>query len=87
MKKLLIITLAAVSIGAPAFAGNCGSQTNRLFQIKNQLDSTPRNNRAAYSQLLNAFNQQKQIVLDCNRNDARNARQDPFWYRYQNSGR
>lgn len=86
MKNLLIIAFLSASIASPAFADNCAPQINRLFQIKNRLDSTPRSNRAEHSQLLDAFNQQKQVVWQCNQNKLANTPQDPFWFRQMNRG-
>ncbi|MES5097656.1 hypothetical protein ABUK73_05440 [Agrobacterium sp. BA1120] len=86
MKILFITALAAISMTAPAYADNCAPHINRLFQIKNRLDSTPRSNRHEHSQLLDAFNQQKQVVWQCNQNKLANTPQDPFWYRQMNRG-
>lgn len=89
MLRLLIPTLLSVSIVAAmsiqAYAGSCGAEVNRVFELKQYYDSVPSSNRAEKRNAAQTLEEQQARAVECAHNETNNSEPDPFITKMRNN--
>lgn len=83
IRALLSVPIVA-AVSVQAYAGTCGAEVNRVFQLKQYYDSVPSSNRAEKRNAARALEEQQARAVECAHNETNNSAPDPYVTKLRN---